>query len=451
MHFRLASERVLAASPSPLARRMRDRAAAAFLRPAAFTPLGLGAPYLSGDVIGGHDARAAKMRAAKIRPLRAGAASRLYGRARPELRADGRDRARCASVGNGIVIRIPAALTFDDGKRGGEAAIRRDSAGNSRGGEEPRSRPMSTSSRHTDLSGTPQVNQALSDKRAAAVATYLAGHGVSKARIASKGLGETAPLYNPGYDDTQRAANRRVEIRAGTLLRLTPLGEKVTQKRQPLSPRRSRRAHRGDGGRSAARRSAAPWTTPAALRILGAEAQRLDPRERNRGSAHRAGLEGHPQGALVEPRGPEPRRSGADRHHLGMGGRIGRSAHRVARLGDDLIAAGDDRANRHLAGIGCLRRARSSARRIGEGSGKAIARPASRAARREVTSRCWSLRPPDSGPAFRPPASAPSPSSAWSRPSPSRFRHRRPASVRPWRSRRCPSPRFAEPWRRGSG
>jgi outer membrane protein OmpA-like peptidoglycan-associated protein len=63
------------------------------------------------------------------------------------------------------------------------------------------------------LSGTPQVNQALSDKRAAAVATYLAGHGVSKARIASKGLGETAPLYNPEADDTERAANRRVEIR----------------------------------------------------------------------------------------------------------------------------------------------------------------------------------------------------------------------------------------------
>jgi hypothetical protein len=34
------------------------------MRPAAFTPLGVGAPYLSGDVIGGRRARAAKMRAA---------------------------------------------------------------------------------------------------------------------------------------------------------------------------------------------------------------------------------------------------------------------------------------------------------------------------------------------------------------------------------------------------
>src|SRR5215217_1832320 len=40
--------------------------------PAAFTALGTSAPYLMGDVIGGTKARAAKMRAAKIRPLGAG-------------------------------------------------------------------------------------------------------------------------------------------------------------------------------------------------------------------------------------------------------------------------------------------------------------------------------------------------------------------------------------------
>ena len=48
---------------------------------------------------------------------------------------------------------------------------------------------------------------------AAAVATYLGGHGVAKARIASKGLGETAPLYSPEASETEKAANRRVEVR----------------------------------------------------------------------------------------------------------------------------------------------------------------------------------------------------------------------------------------------
>ena len=38
-------------------------------RPAAFIPLGVSAPYLSADVIGGRKARARKMRAAKIAPL----------------------------------------------------------------------------------------------------------------------------------------------------------------------------------------------------------------------------------------------------------------------------------------------------------------------------------------------------------------------------------------------
>ena len=66
---------------------------------------------------------------------------------------------------------------------------------------------------HSDTSGTPQGNLALSQKRANAAATYLGGHGVAKARIAARGLGESAPLYNPETDEAQKAANRRVEIR----------------------------------------------------------------------------------------------------------------------------------------------------------------------------------------------------------------------------------------------
>ena len=50
-------------------------------------------------------------------------------------------------------------------------------------------------------------------KRAAAVAAYLAGHGVARARIASRGFGQSAPLYNPDLTEDQKAANRRIEIR----------------------------------------------------------------------------------------------------------------------------------------------------------------------------------------------------------------------------------------------
>src|SRR5690242_19017278 len=56
------------------------------LRPAAFTPLGVSAPYLSGDVIGGHRTRAAKMRAAKIRPIPPAMAGAYMARLDRELR-----------------------------------------------------------------------------------------------------------------------------------------------------------------------------------------------------------------------------------------------------------------------------------------------------------------------------------------------------------------------------
>ena len=183
------------------------------VRPAAFTPLGLNAPYLYGDVIGGHRARAAKMKAAKIRPLSPAAEAAYMAGLDSELRTQtagiGLDVLR---VGNAIVIRIPAALTFDEGSAGVKPQFDATLLEIAR---EIRNRDKTFVDvfAHTDLSGSPQVNQALSDRRAAAVAGYLAGHGVSRARIGSKGLGESVPLYNPETSDTQKAANRRVEIR----------------------------------------------------------------------------------------------------------------------------------------------------------------------------------------------------------------------------------------------
>ena len=185
----------------------------ALVRPAAFTPLGLDAPYLYADVIGGQKSRAARLKGAKVRALAAPAAPAYMAGLDSELRRQtagmGLDVLR---VGSGIVIRIPAELTF----AAGSAAVKPEFDATLL----EIARTVKTKNQtyvdvfaHTDTSGTEPVNQALSDKRAAAVATYLAGHGVGKARIASKGLGETSPLYNPETDEAQKAANRRVEIR----------------------------------------------------------------------------------------------------------------------------------------------------------------------------------------------------------------------------------------------
>jgi outer membrane protein OmpA-like peptidoglycan-associated protein len=181
--------------------------------PASFIPLGIGAPYLSGDIIGSRKSRAARMRAAKIRPLGAAQAATYMAGLEVELRHQtagiGLDVLR---VGDGIVVRIPAALTFDASSAKVNPQFDATLLEIART-VKTRKQTFVDVYGHTDTTGTPQVNQNLSDKRAAAVASYLSSHGVARARIASKGLGETAPLYNPDPTETQRAANRRVEIR----------------------------------------------------------------------------------------------------------------------------------------------------------------------------------------------------------------------------------------------
>jgi len=213
MHFRRSSKAVIITCAILILAGCESGPPPTMVRPAAFIPLGLNAPYLSGDVIGGHKSRAAKMRAAKIKALGAAAAPNYIAQLDRELRVQtagiGLDVLR---VGNGIVIRIPAALTFDTGSSSVKPQF--DATLHEIAREvKARSQTYVDVYGHTDLSGTPQVNQTLSDRRAAAVATYLAGHGVSRARIASKGLGETAPLYDPETSEHEKAANRRVEIR----------------------------------------------------------------------------------------------------------------------------------------------------------------------------------------------------------------------------------------------
>ena len=64
---------------------------------------------------------------------------------------------------------------------------------------------------HCDSKGSLKVNQKISDKRAAAVLSYLTKSGVAESRLSAVGYGETKPIDT---NDTRagRANNRRVEI-----------------------------------------------------------------------------------------------------------------------------------------------------------------------------------------------------------------------------------------------
>ena len=65
---------------------------------------------------------------------------------------------------------------------------------------------------HTDRFGSDAYNQSLSERRAESVANFLANSGVQRARLATKGYGESQPVASNSTEQG-RAANRRVEIK----------------------------------------------------------------------------------------------------------------------------------------------------------------------------------------------------------------------------------------------
>ena len=64
---------------------------------------------------------------------------------------------------------------------------------------------------HTDSTGSMELNQNLSNRRAQSVASYLTGNGVPAQRISAYGAGPNKPIAS-NANEAGRAQNRRVEI-----------------------------------------------------------------------------------------------------------------------------------------------------------------------------------------------------------------------------------------------
>lgn len=64
---------------------------------------------------------------------------------------------------------------------------------------------------HTDSKGSDEYNLSLSDRRAAAVKSYLASKGIASSRMIPMGVGEKEPIAT-NDTDAGRAQNRRVEL-----------------------------------------------------------------------------------------------------------------------------------------------------------------------------------------------------------------------------------------------
>lgn len=69
---------------------------------------------------------------------------------------------------------------------------------------------------HTDSTGSLAHNQALSERRAMSVASYLNGQGVDPRRVSAVGFGPSQPVASNATPDG-RAQNRRVEIQISPL------------------------------------------------------------------------------------------------------------------------------------------------------------------------------------------------------------------------------------------
>ena len=175
--------------------------------------VGLLGGYLLGDLVGGRHDRTERIVGAGIGAIAGGAVGYYMDRQEAELRRQtagtGVDVIR---QGDDLVLRMPASVTFDVDR----AEIKPqfysvlDDVARTLGSYDQTYIDVLG---HTDTTGSHEHNQGLSERRADSVAGYLASRGVTRARMATRGYGETAPLYVPDDTDTKRAANRRVEIK----------------------------------------------------------------------------------------------------------------------------------------------------------------------------------------------------------------------------------------------
>ena len=174
--------------------------------------LGAGAGFLAGDIIGGRGDRTEKIVGAGIGAIAGGAIGSYMDKQEKELREKTQGTGvEVVRQGDELQLNMPAGITFAFNS----SAVQPQFQGTLNQVAQTLAQYNQTYIDvygHTDSVGSDAYNQTLSEQRAASVANYLAGQGVNRARIATRGFGETQPVAS---NDTEvgRAQNRRVNIR----------------------------------------------------------------------------------------------------------------------------------------------------------------------------------------------------------------------------------------------
>lgn len=169
--------------------------------------------YLLGDLVGGRHDRTERLVGAGIGALAGGAVAYYMNQQEAELRRQtagtGVDVIR---QGDDLILRMPSSVTFDVDRwevKPQFYPVLDDVARTLASYDQTYIDVLG----HTDTTGSHEHNQGLSERRASAVADYLASRGVLRPRMETRGFGETSPIYLPDDTDMKKAANRRVEIK----------------------------------------------------------------------------------------------------------------------------------------------------------------------------------------------------------------------------------------------
>lgn len=180
------------------------------VRTAVGAGIGAVGGYLLGDLIGGD--RTGRIVGAGIGALAGGAVGQYMDRQEARLREETRGTGvEIVRNGDELVLRMPEGITFAYDRADVQPQFRNTLDQVARTLDEFGSTAIDVYG-HTDSTGSDAYNQGLSERRARAVADYLAARGVEPVRLATFGFGESQPIAN-NSTEAGRAANRRVELR----------------------------------------------------------------------------------------------------------------------------------------------------------------------------------------------------------------------------------------------
>jgi outer membrane protein OmpA-like peptidoglycan-associated protein len=166
----------------------------------------------SGALVGGRHNRTETILGAGIGAIAGTAVGGYMDRQERELRAKtaGTD-VQVVRRGDDIVLNMPSGITFDTNSYQIQPQFRRTLDQVAATLAEYNQTYVDVYG-HTDSTGGDAINVPLSQNRAVAVADYLSGHGVQRARIGTQGFGASQPIASNDTPDG-RQQNRRVEIK----------------------------------------------------------------------------------------------------------------------------------------------------------------------------------------------------------------------------------------------